>query len=380
MAEITVNLGSRSYPIVVGAGSLALVGERLQALGAGKRAALVSDSSVMAIYGPRVAASLAAADFTLTEIKVPEGESAKTLEVAERCWDACLAGGLDRTSTLLALGGGAVGDLTGFIAATYMRGISLVQLPTTLLAQVDAAIGGKNAIDHRRAKNLIGTFHQPRLVIVDPQTLLTLPDREFRAGLTEVVKHGIVLDAEYFADIEAHLPEILSRNLPALERIIADSCRLKARVVEADETEAELRAVLNYGHTVGHALEAVTGYSRWAHGEAVALGIAVAARIAERLGLADAETTRRQVRLLEAIGLPVTLSRGEAPAIREAIRRDKKAREGRVPFVLVPRIGSHRLVFDIPEELVMEAIREIQVEAPAREVHGGPSRPRLTTP
>ncbi len=365
MPEITVNLGPRSYPIVVSAGSLALVGERLRAQGAGKRAAVVSDSAVAALYGSRVNASLEAAGFAITEIKVPEGESAKTLEVAEHCWEACLAGGLDRTSTLLALGGGAVGDLTGFVAAIYMRGISLVQLPTTLLAQVDAAIGGKNAIDHPRAKNLIGTFHQPRLVIADPETLLTLPDREFRSGLAEVVKHGIVLEAEYVADVETHIPEILNRDLLTLERIIASSCRLKARVVEADETEAELRAVLNYGHTVGHALEAVTGYSRWAHGEAVALGIAVAARIAERLGLADIETTRRQVRLLEAIGLPVTFSGVDPPAILAAIRRDKKARDGRVPFVLAPRVGSHRLVFDVPEELVVEAIREIQVEPPA---------------
>ncbi|MBI4562315.1 MAG: 3-dehydroquinate synthase [Candidatus Rokubacteria bacterium] len=364
MTEITVNLGSRSYPIVVGAGSLATAGERLRAMSVGARVGLVSDPSVMGHYGPRVTASLASAGFAMAEIIVPEGESAKTLAVAERSWETCLSAGLDRTSTLVALGGGTVGDLAGFVAATYMRGIHLVQLPTTLLAQVDAAIGGKNAIDHARAKNLIGTFHQPRLVIVDPLVLLTLPDREFRSGLAEVVKHGIVLDAEYFADVEAHVPEILGRDIQTLERVIAGSCRLKARIVEADETEAALRAVLNYGHTVGHALEAATGYARWAHGEAVALGITVAARIAEQLGLADPETTRRQIRLLEAFGFPVTFSGVEPSLIREAIGRDKKAREGRVPFVLAPRIGTHRLVFDVPEELAVEVIREIQAEAP----------------
>lgn len=363
MIDIVVNLGPRSYPILVGAGSLDLVGARLRALGVGSRAAVLGDSSVLARYGPRVASSLAGAGFEVTEITVPEGEAAKTLKVAESCWEACLAGGLNRTSTLVALGGGAVGDLAGFVAATYMRGIHLVQLPTTLLAQGDAAIGGKNAIDHPRAKNLVGTFHQPRLVIVDPSVLATLSEREFRSGLAEVVKHGIVLDAGYFAEIEAHVAEILRRDLPTLERIIAGSCRLKALVVETDETEAALRAVLNYGHTVGHALEAVTGYARWAHGEAVALGIVVAARIAERLGFADSATTRRQTRLLEAIRLPVTFSGVDAPAILEAIRRDKKAREGRVPFVLAPRIGSHRLVFDIPEGLVLEVIREVQGEA-----------------
>ncbi|MBI4609138.1 MAG: 3-dehydroquinate synthase [Candidatus Rokubacteria bacterium] len=363
MTEITVNLGPRSYPIVVGAGSLDTVGERLRGLGVGRRAVLLSDSSIMARYGPRVTASLAAAGFTTTEILVPEGETAKTLDLAERCWEACLAARLDRTSTLLALGGGAVGDLGGFVAATYMRGIHLVQLPTTLLAQVDAAIGGKNAINHPRVKNLIGTFHQPRLVIADPQALLTLSDREFKSGLAEVVKHGIVLDAGYFADVEAHVAELLSRDLPTLERIVTGSCRLKGRVVEADETEAQLRAVLNYGHTIGHALEAATRYSRWNHGEADALGIAVEALIAERLGLADPETTQRQVRLLEAIGLPVTFSGVEVGAVLEAIRHDKKAREGKVPFVLAPRIGTHRLVFDIPEELVSAVIREIQAEA-----------------
>ncbi len=365
MTEITVNLGGRSYPIIVGTGSLARVGDRLRALGAGRRALLMSDRKILDLHGQPVMRSLAEASFVVTEVTVPEGEAAKRLEVAARCWNDCLAAALDRTSTLLALGGGAVGDLGGFVASTYMRGIHLVQLPTTLLAQVDAAIGGKNAIDHPEAKNLIGTFHQPRLVIVDPQTLLSLPEREFRSGLAEVVKHGIVLDAGYFADVEAHVPEILSRDLPTLERVIAGSCRLKARVVEADETEADLRAVLNYGHTVGHALEALTAYSRWAHGEAVALGMAVAARLAERVGLADSEPARRQLRLLEAIGLPVTFSGIEPSAILEAIRRDKKARDGRVPFVLAPRIGTHKLVFDIPEGLVAEAIREIQATAGA---------------
>ncbi|MFQ5521395.1 MAG: 3-dehydroquinate synthase, partial [Candidatus Methylomirabilia bacterium] len=278
--EISVNLGPRSYSIVVGAGSLSSVGERLRRFDPGRRTAVVSDATITALHGRAVQDSLAVAGFAVGEIIVPQGEAAKTLKVAEQCWNSCLALGLDRTSTILALGGGAVGDLAGFVAATYMRGIPVVQLPTTLLAQVDAAIGGKVAIDHPRAKNLIGAFHQPRLVIADPQVLLTLPEREFRSGLTEVVKHGIVLDADYFADLEQHVEEILRRDLPTLERVVAGSCRLKARVVEADETESDLRAVLNYGHTVGHALEAATGYARWAHGEAVALGIAVAAQIA----------------------------------------------------------------------------------------------------
>ncbi|MBI4591399.1 MAG: 3-dehydroquinate synthase [Candidatus Rokubacteria bacterium] len=360
MEEITVNLGPRSYPILVGAGALRSVGARLAALGSGRRTALVSDRSVLAFHGRTVTASLSASGLSVTEICVPEGETAKTLAVAERCWDQCLTAGLDRTSTLLALGGGAVGDLAGFVAATYMRGLPFVQLPTTLLAQVDASIGGKVAIDHPRAKNLIGAFHQPRLVVVDPAVLLTLPDPEFRSGLAEVAKHGIVLDAGYFADVEAHVPEILSRDLPTLERIIAGSCRLKGRIVEADEREGGLRAALNYGHTVGHALEAATQFSKWLHGEAVSLGIVAAARIAERMGLADAETGERQVRLLRHLGLPVGFSAPAPEAIVQAIGSDKKARDGKVPFVLAPRIGEFRLVFDIPPDLIAAVLAEIQ--------------------
>ena len=360
MEEITVNLGPRSYPILVGVGALHSVGTRLSALGAGRRTALLSDQSVMALYGPTVHESLRASGFSVTEIVVPEGETAKTLPVAERCWDECLGAGLDRTSTLLALGGGAVGDLAGFVAATYMRGIPFVQLPTTLLAQVDASIGGKVAIDHPRAKNLIGAFHQPRMVVVDPGVLSTLPDPEFRSGLAEVVKHGIVLDAAYFSDLEAHVAGIISRDLPTLERIIAVSCRLKARIVETDEREDGPRAALNYGHTVGHALEAVTSYAAWLHGEAVSLGIVAAARVAERLGVTDAQTARRQVSLLRALGLPVSFRAPAPHVIVEAISRDKKARDGKVPFVLAPRIGEFRLVFDIPADLIASVLAEMQ--------------------
>lgn len=344
----------------MGAGALKEVGGRLSTLAKGRRTAVVSDPSISNLHGPTVTESLRSAGFSVSEILVPEGEAAKTLAVAERCWDECLGDGLDRSSTLLALGGGAVGDLAGFVAATYMRGIPFVQLPTTLLAQVDASIGGKVAIDHPRAKNLIGAFHQPLMVVVDPGVLGTLPDPEFRSGLAEVVKHGIVLDAGYFADVEAHVPQILSKDLPTLERIIAASCRLKGRIVEEDERESGLRAALNYGHTVGHALEAATAYSRWLHGQAVSLGIVAAAKLAERLGLTDREIVKRQIRLLRALGLPVSFSDPTPQAIVEAIGRDKKARDGKVPFVLAPRIGEFRLVFDIPGELVAQVLAEIQ--------------------
>jgi 3-dehydroquinate synthase len=356
---VDVNLGSRSYRIVVASGALQSVGQRLRELRLGSRAALVSDGAIMRLYGKTVVTSLEAEGFTVTTIEVPEGEAAKTLAVAEHCWDRLLTAGLDRTSTVMALGGGAVGDVAGFAAATYMRGINFVQLPTTVLAQVDASIGGKTAIDHPLGKNMIGAFHQPRLVVVDPAVARTLPEREFRSGLAEIVKHGIVLDADYFAELERDLAPLAARDLGVLERIIGGSCRLKASVVERDEREAELRHVLNYGHTIGHALEAATGYARYAHGEAVSLGIVAEARLARRLGIADDETTARQERMLETLGLPVRAPSIDVEPIVSAMARDKKAKDGRVPFVLAPRIGAFRIVYDIPTAEVRAVIASL---------------------
>lgn len=353
---IPVRLGARAYDIVVERGALGTLGARLRSLGVGSRTALVSSPSVLRLHGKQALESLEAAGFTTVPVEIPDGEAAKTLAVAAQCWNALFEAGLDRTSTVVALGGGAVGDLAGFVAATFMRGVHLVHVPTTVLAQVDASIGGKTAIDHPRAKNLIGAFHQPRLVLTDPATLASLPEREFRSGLAEIIKHGIVLDAAYFAAVEASAAAILSRDLPTLERIIAGSCRLKAAIVERDEREAELRHVLNYGHTIGHALEAATGYDRWTHGEAVALGIVGEARLAERLGLTTRPTVERQERLLAAVGLPTHDGGIDADAVLAGIGRDKKSRDGRVPFVLAPAIGAFRLVYDIPGAEVRAAV------------------------
>lgn len=359
MTDIPVNLGSRSYRIHVGAGALGTLGAELARLRVGRKAVLVSDAAVARLHGEPVARSLQAAGFDLIRLPVPEGEQAKRLETARDAWDRLLDAGCDRTTTLVALGGGAVGDLAGFVAGTYMRGMNFVQAPTTLLAQVDASIGGKTAIDHPRGKNLIGVFHQPRLVIVDPLVLTTLPDREFRSGLAEVIKHGIVLDSSYFEDLEANVPQLLGRDPTTLERVVAGSCRLKARVVERDEQEAELRWVLNYGHTVGHALEAATGFHRWAHGEAVSLGIAAEARLAERLGIGSPAVTKRQVSLLAAVGLPVAGTQVDPAAVMEALSRDKKSRDGRVPFVFAPEIGSFRLESGVPREAVLEVLKDL---------------------
>src|SRR5207247_4554428 len=231
---IPVNLGSRSYRIIVESGALDTVGARLAELRVGSRTALVSDAAILRLYGKAVGRSLESAGFTVTTVEVPAGEAAKTLAVAERCWDALLAAGLDRTSTVLALGGGAVGDVAGFVAATYMRGVNVVQVPTTVLAQVDAAIGGKTAIDHPAAKNLIGAFHQPRLVLVDPAVVRSLPEREYRSGVAEIVKHGIVLDADYFAEVERDAAALCAGDLPVVERIIRGACPLDAAAAGGD--------------------------------------------------------------------------------------------------------------------------------------------------
>jgi len=359
MIDVPVKLGPRSYRVAVGAGLLAQVGPEISRLGVGRKLALLTDPAIKALYGEIVARSLAGAGFEVTTVLLPEGERAKTLEVAAQTWDRLLEAGLDRGSAVVALGGGAVGDLAGFVAATYMRGVHFVQLPTTLLAQVDASIGGKTAIDHPRAKNLIGAFHQPRLVLADTGALQTLPEREYRSGLAEVIKHGIVLDAAYFDEVERSAAALAKREPETLERIVAGSCRLKASVIERDEQESELRHVLNYGHTIGHAIEAVTGYARFAHGEAVSLGMVAEAGVAERLGLAATETRVRQVHLLETMGLPVR-EVGEAPErVIEAMARDKKGKEGRVPFVLAPEIGRFRIVFDVPKPVILEALAEL---------------------
>jgi 3-dehydroquinate synthase len=359
MIEISVDLASRSYPIFVGVGALDRVGPELVKRRVGRKALLVTDSDIARLHGDAVARSLTQGGFDVVQALVPKGEEAKRLDVASDLWDRLLESGFDRTSTVVAVGGGAVGDLAGFVAATYMRGMNFVQVPTTLLAQVDASIGGKTGIDHPRGKNLIGAFHQPRLVVVDPGTLTTLPEREFRSGLAEVIKHGIVLDASYFRDLELSVAALLDRDLATLDRVVVGSCRLKAGVVERDEREAELRWVLNYGHTVGHAIEAATGFRRWAHGEAVSLGIAAEARLAERLGISEPATTERQLQLLDAVGLPVKGPNVEPEAVLEALSRDKKSRDGRVSFIFAPQIGSFRIVADVPPAVMLEVLREL---------------------
>jgi 3-dehydroquinate synthase len=355
-----VHLGARSYTVRIGPGLLDAAGPECARLRLGRRAAVVTQRAVGS-HAARVARSLDGAGFEVAVLEVPEGEEAKSLREAERLWDRFLAHGLDRASPVVAVGGGVVGDLAGFAAAAFMRGVPVVQVPTTLLAQVDASIGGKVAVNHPRGKNLIGAFHQPRLVLIDPETLRTLPEREYRSGLAEVVKTGAALSADLFVALERDVEALGRREATLLEAVVAACCAEKARIVEQDEREETgLRMVLNYGHTVGHALEALSGYRRWLHGEAVAIGMAAAGRLAVRLGWTDARTAERQEALLRGLGLPTRFGGIEPREVAGALHHDKKARDGRVAFVLLRTLGRAEVCQDVATDTVVEVLREIQ--------------------
>jgi 3-dehydroquinate synthase len=343
---VRVDLGARSYAISVGARILGTLGERLRALDVGSRVALVTTTTVARLYGAEVRRGIEAAGFAVTTIEIPDGEEHKTLATLAGMYDRLIAARLDRRSTLVALGGGVVGDLGGFAAATFLRGIALVQVPTTLVAQVDASIGGKTAVNHPLGKNLIGAFYQPRMVLADVEVLRSLPRRELLAGLAEVIKYGASLDAELFDFVEAELPRVLALEAAAIARVVVACCRLKAAVVGADETEGGYRAVLNFGHTVGHAVEALGGYRRHLHGEAVAIGLAYAARLSADRGYCDATSAARVVRLLERAGLPTAVPADiDATVLAARVAMDKKTREDAVRFVCLETIGRTRFEY-----------------------------------
>jgi shikimate kinase/3-dehydroquinate synthase len=349
MREVTVSLGERSYPILVGAGLLADCAP-LATLAAGRMVAVVTDSNVAALHARPVVAALRAHAASVAEVVLPAGEAHKTWDTLNRIFDALLAARFDRDALIVAVGGGVVGDMAGFAAAVYQRGIDFVQVPTTLLAQVDSSVGGKTGINHPLGKNMIGAFHQPRLVVIDVATLATLPDRELSAGLAEVVKHGAIADVAYFDAVAAALPALRAKDPAALADAVARSCEIKASVVERDEREGGLRAILNFGHTFGHAIEAGLGYGEWLHGEAVGAGMVMAADLSRRLGLVDDASARRLREVVEAAGLPV---RGPAwPAARyvELMSVDKKAKQGTPRFVLLDGLGraTVRKVPDAP--------------------------------
>ena len=340
MQKLLVNLGERSYTIQIGNGLLSSLGALCNELDLGSTAAIVTNTTVGKIYAEGVMASLVDAGYATHLIEIPDGESHKNSCTLNTIYDALLAAGLGRDSFLVALGGGVVGDITGFAASTYLRGIPFVQVPTTLLAQVDSSVGGKTGINHPLGKNLIGSFYQPSMVLVDTETLKTLPDREYRSGLAEVVKYGVVCDREFFAYLVENVENLRKRDLDCLKEVIKISCSRKASVVERDEKEGGYRAVLNYGHTYAHAIERLTQYTSYHHGEAVAIGMAQAAKLSELKGYAVRDETESIVGLLQSLKLPIDLVPFSVDQYYQALLKDKKMRSQGINFVFNKGIGD----------------------------------------
>lgn len=362
MRAVRVELGARSYDVHIGAGLLAEVSGLIPDVPYAEGAVVICDRNVMDPWGDLVEERLASR-LRVQLIPVEPGERSKSFEVAGRLLGALLEQGIRRTDLLVALGGGMVGDLAGFVASVYQRGMSLVQLPTSLLAQVDAAIGGKTAVNlpltKNQGKNMVGSFHQPVAVIADIGCLSTLPEREFRSGLAEVVKYGFCLDPTILDVVEQETEKVIGRDAQVLEEVVARCAAIKAGVVAADERDVgDRRVLLNYGHTLGHALEALGGYERWLHGEAISVGLAFAGRLAYEMGMLDTETAERHIRLLERLGLPTT-AEFETPEIMQAWSMDKKHRGGQ-RWVLLQGVGKPLVTGDVDESSIVRALDGVQ--------------------
>ena len=355
---LTVDLGARSYPIHIGEGLLG-AGALFAPHVAGRTCAIVTNDTVAPLYADMLESTLKGIGARTLRIALPDGETHKTWETLNRIFDALLAANADRRSVIVALGGGVVGDLAGFAAATYQRGVAHVQAPTTLLAQVDSSVGGKTAINHPLGKNMIGAFHQPVAVIADTRTLATLPQAQYAAGLAEVVKYGAVDDAAFFDWLETHAEALARRDPAALVHAIRRSCEIKARIVAADERESGVRALLNFGHTFGHAIESATGYGSWLHGQAVAAGRALAARLSARLGRISQGDAERLVALLRRLRLPVEPPDIEPRIWLEFMGRDKKNEGGRITLVLLDGLGNARVVKDTPAPALTQFLEAV---------------------
>ncbi len=369
--DVTVSLGDRSYDIRVQPGILGEIGQCLSSLGLKGKVGVVTNPVVGRLYAPGVLRSLRAAGLDASTIVLPEVERAKSLRSVSAILDALVKARFERGSVLVALGGGVIGDLTGFAASIYMRGIPFVQVPTTLVAQVDSSVGGKTGVNHPLGKNLIGTFSQPRLVLVDPGTLRTLPHRELVAGMAEVIKYGVIVDETFFAYLEQHMDRLLKLEAEPVDHVIARSCEIKASVVAQDERESDLRRILNYGHTIGHALESLGGYRKLIHGEAVAIGMVQEADLARHLGRCAPDVVERQRALVRRTGLPDALPETTFARLWAAMQHDKKVVQGCVHCVLPERIGQV-----VIQPLEREACRQWFGQ---RQQHGKPLRPRRRT-
>lgn len=363
MKELQVDLGERSYPIYIGGGILQDIGMLFQRHGIKTTAPLliVTDDSVSRHYLTPVQDLLERAGYRVTAAIVPSGEKSKSLEMLDQVTTVALEAGLDRGAVVIALGGGVVGDLAGFVAASYMRGVRFVQIPTTILAH-DSSVGGKVAVNHRLAKNIIGAFHQPMMVLYDTDTLQTLPIREVRAGLAEVIKHGLIWDASFVDWLEANAERLLALEGEALQHALYVGCKVKSLVVSQDEREGGLRAILNLGHTIGHALEAVAGYDQLLHGEAISIGMVGAARLAQRIGV-PAEVYDRTKSLLRRYGLPVRLPQTmSVDEIMSAMMHDKKFREGKIVYIVPTGIGRVEIRTDMTASMIREVVEQLKEE------------------
>ena len=356
MKDIFVDLGKDSYNIIIDRGILNQVGAFISKVVTPRKAIIVTDKIVEPLYGNIVLDSLSECKFDVKLVSMEPGEDQKSMAKAEELYESLFDNEMDRKSLIVALGGGVLGDLAGFAASTFMRGIPFIQIPTTLLAQVDSSIGGKVAVNHPRGKNMIGSFYQPKAVFIDTDTLRTLPKAEITAGIVEVIKYGMIKDAAFFEYIEKHLPEILKLEPAVLEEIIYNSCKVKAHVVELDEKEEGLRAILNYGHTIGHALEALTSYKKYRHGDAVAIGMIYASKIAMEMNLADEKVLKRQELLFGRLGLSLKDTGLDPHDIVRILYQDKKTIGGKLRFVLPTRIGNVVIDDRVNDEIILKVL------------------------
>ncbi len=341
MERIKVALDDRSYDIIICSDCIKDTGNYIKDIGLKDKICIVTNQRINNLYGKRITGYLKKAGFAPFSILIPDGERYKNLKTVSDIYDKLISYKIERNSSLIALGGGVIGDITGFAAATYLRGIPYIQMPTTLLAQVDSSVGGKTGVDHKKGKNLIGAFYQPRLVLIDINTLQSLPKREFRAGMAEIVKYGVIADEGFLNYLEENLEDILSLKKDRLLHIVKRSCEIKARIVEKDEKEITgKRAILNFGHTFGHAIETITGYKKYKHGEAVAIGMVMASKLAYRMNICDVHVYLRIKRLLNRIGLPTEIERLNSKEALKIMELDKKVSEGKIKFILPKRIGE----------------------------------------
>ena len=362
MPDLTVNLPQESYQIAIASDSLKQLGSQMKQLEIGNKVLVISNPEIFGHYGDLCLKSLKDAGFETYTHLIPAGEEYKNLQSIQQVYDTAQANHLERSSTFMALGGGVIGDMTGFSAATWLRGVNFVQVPTSLLAIVDASVGGKTGVNHPQGKNLIGAFYQPKLVAIDPNLLKTLPPREFRAGIAEVIKYGVIWDEDLFTKLEHHgdLDTLDNVGNELLENIITRSCQAKAEVVSQDEKESGLRAILNYGHTIGHAVESLTHYKQFVHGEAVAIGMVAAGKIALEMGLWTQEEAARQDALIAKAGLPTDIpSKIDIDDILETIKSDKKVKAGKVRFILPTAIGKVTITDKVTPEIITEALSSI---------------------